>query len=78
MKTLTSPTALANLMMVRNTNDTEHHMTLDGWKGESLCGTRPQMREIGWMFGKTGSSEGLVICEECRAGLRESVNAYSR
>lgn len=69
MTNLTSPTALANLMMVRNTNDTEYHMTLEGWAGTAFCGTRPQMREIGWMFGKTGSSEGLVICEDCRTEL---------
>lgn len=77
MKTLTSPTALANLMFVRNTDDRQHHMTLDGWAGEALCGARPIMRTIGWMLGKTGSSEGLVICQECKDELGASVKAYS-
>lgn len=77
MTTMTSPTALASLMFVRNTDDTESHMTLDGWTGEALCGSRPIMRTIGWTLGKTGSSEGLAICQECKDELGVSVKAYS-
>jgi hypothetical protein len=63
----------------RNMSETESHLAT-GWTAEALCGARPTMKGIGWMFGADNAVfSGIIdVCRECQDANREIAESFIR
>lgn len=61
----------------RNMSEVASHIAT-GWKSDAFCGSRPAMRDIGWMFGANNTVfSGITeICSECQEAYREIAESF--
>jgi hypothetical protein len=76
---MNAATQMPQVGYFRNMSEIESHLAT-GWKAEALCGARPTMRDIGWMFGADNAVySGITsVCPDCQGANREIAESFSR
>jgi hypothetical protein len=56
----------APIMFVRDSSDVDSHIAT-GWADQAFCGSKPYLKDIGWVHGADNTVfSGVTVCEDCR------------